>query len=125
MESHDPTPQQANSTERDARMWAMLLHLSLFAGYLVPFAGLIAPIVIWQVQKDSMPEIDAHGKVVANWIISHIIYFAISILLVFVVIGIPLVIVLSVLMIVFPIVGCIKASNGEVWSYPMSIKFFS
>lgn len=31
----------------------------------------------------------------------------------------------AILGIVFPIMGGIKASNGELWKYPMSIPFFS
>ena len=39
-------------------------------------------------------------------------------LLTFVVIGVPLLIVLAVAGIVFPIVGAIKANSGEFWEYP-------
>ncbi len=110
---------------KDARTWAMFLHLSVFAGYVVPLAGLIAPIVIWQIKKDEFPEIDAHGKIVVNAIISYIIYAFVCILLVFVIIGIPLLIGLGIIAIVFPIIGGIKASNGELWPYPLSIRFFN
>ena len=60
--------------EKETRNWAMFLHLSLLSGFLIPFAGLIAPIVIWQLKKEEMPEIDAHGKMVANFILSMLIY---------------------------------------------------
>ena len=42
-----------------------------------------------------------------------------------IVIGFLLLGVLAILGIVFPIIGGIKASNGEVWPYPLSIKFFN
>jgi hypothetical protein len=110
--------------EQQTRQWAMILHLSQFAGYVIPLAGLVAPIVIWQVKKSEMPELDEHGKIVANWLISGAIYAAISFVLTFVVIGIFGLIALGVCAIVFPIVGGIKANNGEVWRYPLSIAFF-
>src|SRR5947207_2717362 len=50
--------------DQQTRQWAMVLHLSQFAGYAVPLAGLIAPIVIWQVKKNELPGIDAHGKII-------------------------------------------------------------
>lgn len=109
--------------DQQTRQWAMFLHLSQLAGYVVPFAGLIAPIVIWQIKKAEMPAIDEHGKIVANWIISAIIYFVVSAILTVVVIGLPLLIVVGVLAVVFPIIGGIKANNGEVWRYPLSIQF--
>ena len=105
--------------------WAMLIHLTQFAGYVAPLAGLVVPIVLWQVKKNELPGVDAHGRNVANWILSELIYAAISELLCFVVIGVPLLIALGILSLVFPIIGGIKASSGEVWRYPLSIQFFS
>ncbi len=114
----------SDDIEKETRTWAMFLHLSLLAGLVVPLGGLIAPIVIWQVKKKDLPGIDVHGKIVVNWIISLIIYVAISIVLVFVLVGFLLLAVVGVLSIVFPVIGGIKASNGEVWPYPLSIRFF-
>jgi uncharacterized Tic20 family protein len=110
--------------ERDTRLWGMILHLSVLAGHVIPYAGLIAPIVIWQVKKDQLPGIDKHGKNAVNWIISFIIYSVVCFLLFFVIIGIPMMIVLGVLGIIFPIIAGIKANNGEYWKYPLSISFF-
>jgi uncharacterized protein len=112
---------QNNQKEQEARQWAMFLHLSQLAGYIIPLLGLIAPIVIWQIKKEEYPILDVHGKVVVNWIISELIYAAIGFVLMFVVIGIPILAVLGVLAIVFPIIGGIKANNGELWHYPMTI----
>jgi uncharacterized Tic20 family protein len=122
---------ELDEEERDPRVprkkvrdWCMLLHLSLFAGHTVPLGGIIAPIVIWQAKKDEMPELDQHGKNAVNWVISSLIYLAISIALCFVIIGIPLVIVLAVLNIVFPIIAAVKANEGREWKYPLAIPFF-
>jgi uncharacterized Tic20 family protein len=101
----------------------MILHFSLLSGYIIPLAGLVAPIVIWQLKKTEFPEIDDHGKVVINWVISAVIYACVFLLLSFLVIGLPLLVVLGVLCVVFPIVGGIKANNGELWPYPLSIRF--
>ena len=109
--------------DREARQWAMFLHFSLLAGFIVPLAGLVVPIIIWQLKKADLPEIDDHGKIVVNWIISEIIYGVLCLFLTFVLIGIPLLIVLGVLGVVFPIIGGIKANNGEAWRYPLSIRF--
>lgn len=108
---------------RETNLWAMWLHLSMLLGLVIPVAGLIAPIVIWQVKKTDLPGIDAHGKHAVNWIISAVIYCVVSLVLVFVLIGIPMFLVLMVLWIVFPIMAGIKGNNGEVWKYPLSISF--
>ena len=44
----------------------MLLHFSQFAGVVVPIAGLLVPIILWQWKKNEFPDIDAHGKNVTN-----------------------------------------------------------
>jgi uncharacterized protein len=117
-------PQYYSGLDKETRQWAMILHLSQFAGYVIPLAGLIAPIVIWQVKKSEMPALDEHGKIVANWMLSAIIYAVISIVLIFLLIGIPMLLALGVMAILFPIIGGIKANNGELWKYPLSIPFF-
>lgn len=111
--------------DQDTKNWAMFLHLSVFAGYVVPLAGWLAPVVIWQIQKDKMPELDAHGKMVLNFLISMLLYAVVSGLLTLVLIGIPLLIALSVIGVVYPIIGGIKANSGELWSYPGMIQFIS
>ena len=92
----------------DVNMWSMFIHLSQFCGYVIPLAGLIVPIVLWQIKKSDSEIIDKHGKIVVNWILT----------------GIPLILALAVLSIVFPIIGGIRANAGEIWPYPLSIKFF-
>ena len=110
--------------EASTRMWAMLLHLSILAGYVAFVIGLVAPIIIWQMKKNDLPGIDQHGKNAANWILSELIYAVICVLLSLVLIGIPLLIGLAVVAVVFPIIAAVKANNGEVWRYPVSITFF-
>ena len=73
MQDEFPTTAEDNK-EHDTRQWAMFLHFSLLAGYAVPMAGLIAPIVIWQVKKEELPGLDMHGKIALNWIVSYLIY---------------------------------------------------
>ena len=114
---------QASKTE-ETRQWAVLLHLSTLLGFVVPVLGFIVPIIIWQWKKTELPGIDAHGKVVANAIISFLILALISIPLCFILIGFAFLGILCVFAVVFPIIGALKARDGEVWSYPFCFKFF-
>jgi uncharacterized Tic20 family protein len=107
----------------EERQMGMFLHLSQLANVVLFPVGIIVPIVIWQTQKDKMPALDAHGKMVANWMISVTIYGFVSIVLMFVLIGILTIIAVAIMGIVFPIIGGIRANNGELWQYPMTIKF--
>jgi len=111
--------------EISARQWGLVIHLSVLAGYVLPLAGFIAPVLIWQLKKHDHPMIDAHGKNVANWLLSLLIYGAVACVLMFLLIGIPLLWLLGILNIVFAIVGGIKANDGVVWAYPFTIRFLS
>lgn len=109
--------------------YIVLMHLSQFAGFLIPGLGFLLPIVLWLVKGKDYPNIDKHGKDIANFMISMIIYMAIAgvlcLTIIGLVIGIPMFIVLGIIQIVFIIVAAVKANNGEYWKYPLSITFFS
>ena len=105
--------------------FCMLMHLSQFAGLLVPLGGLVLPIVMWATNKDKSEIVDEHGKNILNWIISSVIYGIIGGILVLAVIGIFALIALGICSIVFTIIGAVKANNGEIYAYPLSIRFLS
>ena len=108
----------------DVNQWAMFLHLSQLSSIFVPILGFLVPILIWQLNKEEMPELDAHGKVVANWMISEFIYLIVAGILSFVIIGLILLPVIIGVSIVFPIIGGVQANNGKLWKYPLSLKIF-
>lgn len=108
----------------ELKSYLLLMHLSQLAGYIIPLAGLIMPIVMWATNKDDSKEIDNHGKVILNWIISALIYGVVCLILSIVVIGVFGFIALGICALVFTIVGAIKANEGTLWHYPLSIKFF-
>ena len=107
----------------EQRQTAMFLHLSQLANVILFPVGIIGPVIIWQTQKDKIPALDAHGKMVVNWMISMTIYMIISIILIFFVVGILTTCAIGLMGIIFPIIGGIKANNGELWNYPLAIKF--
>lgn len=128
-QNQPPAPQPgvgyASSPTTNVNQWCMFIHLSQLCGFVVPFAGLVVPIVLWQMKKNESPVIDKHGKIVVNWMITSLIYWVISFVLMFVVIGVFLMLALVAVCVVFAIIGGLKAQNGEFWPYPGTIvKFF-
>ena len=107
----------------EQRQIGLFLHLSQFANVIFFPLGIVAPILIWQLNKDKIPGLDAHGKMVTNWMISATIYAIVSIVLMFVLVGFLTILAVAVMGIVFPIIGAIKANNGELWEYPLTIRF--
>jgi len=116
-------PLEARPWGMDEPTFCMLLHLSPLAGYAVPVAGFVLPLVMWLTQKDESPTIDAHGRVVVNWMISSLIYFVVSAVLMLVLIGFLTLFATFLCGVIFMVVGAVKASKHEVWNYPLSIPF--
>ena len=100
--------------------YIMLMHLSQFAGILIPFAGFIVPILMWITQKEENSNVDLHGKNILNFMISFIIYAAVAAITI---IGLPISLIVGILYVIFVIMATIKANNGEYWKYPLTIQF--
>ena len=103
-------------------LYSMLMHLSQLL--VVSGLGIIVPIAMWVIGKDESDFVRRQGNRMMNWFLSSLIYMVVFGLLCLVVIGIPLLMLLAILEIVFPIIAALKANNGEFWSYPMAIRFF-
>lgn len=110
-----------NGRDRETKQWAMFIHFSILAGWVIPIGGLIVPILLWQIKKDELPGIVPHAHVVLNWIVSSLVYALICFILMFVVIGIFGFMALALATVIFAIMGGIKANDGELWEYPGTI----
>jgi len=114
-----------HTLKRTDNQLLVITHLAQLLTYITGFGGLIVPLVIWATQKDRVEHMDAHGKAILNFQLSVIVYSIISIPLIFIGIGIITLILIGILAFVMPIINGIKASNGELPSYPLSLNFVS
>lgn len=111
---------------REDRQLIVITHLSQLVTLVLGFGSLIIPLIIWMMNKEKVYEMDAHGKNILNFQISLLIYSLICIPLIFLLgLGLLGLIVLGVISIIFPIINAIKASNGEIPKYPLSLNFIS
>lgn len=115
-----------HTLKRTDNQLLVITHLTQLLTYITGFGGLIVPLVIWASQKDNVEGMDAHGKGILNFQLSLIVYCLLSIPLILVFgLGILTLILIGILAFVMPIVNAIKASNGELPSYPLSLNFVS
>lgn len=105
-------------------IWCVLMHLSQLS--FITGVGILLPILMWAVSKDESELARRHGNRMMNWIISFIVYAAVAGVLCWFLIGFPVLVVLVILNVAFPIMAAIKCLNEEeeVWSYPMAIRIF-
>lgn len=108
--------------DTDARMWAMLCHLSAFSMYLTGIGFIVGPLIVWLIKREAHPFIDDQGKESLNFEISILIYYVVSAVAVFCVIGIPMLIVLHIFHLVFIIIAAVQANSGQLYRYPLTIR---
>jgi uncharacterized Tic20 family protein len=113
-----PPAPPTSDKERETRQWAMFIHFSILAGWVIPLAGLVVPILLWQLKKDELPGIVPHAHVVMNWMVTSLVYALISFVLLIIVIGVFGFIALGIATIIFAIMGGLKANEGVLWPYP-------
>lgn len=108
--------------EKEARNWGMACHLSALAGFVVPFGSIIGPLVVWLMKREESSFVDRQGKESLNFQITMLIAFLISLVLVFVLIGFLLIAAVAIFDLIMIIVATIKASEGEDFRYPVSLR---
>lgn len=127
MSTPDPAATAASPSMPSAeeRNWALFAHLSAFAGCLIPFGSILGPLIIWLVKKDQMPFVNDQGREALNFQITMAIAMVVSAVLILILIGLVLIWAVLVLDVVFIIIAAVKASNGEPYRYPISLRLIS
>jgi uncharacterized protein len=107
---------------KDARTWAMLCHLSALVGLMGGIAMFVGPLIIWLLKRDEHPFIDDQGKESLNFQISMLIYILLLVPLCCVMVGFFLLAALALANIVLVIIASIKANDGVVYRYPLTLR---
>jgi uncharacterized protein len=100
------------------KIWSILSHLSLLV---TPVIGIVLPLVVYLAMRSESEYLAQNAKQALNFHLSLLIYFLCCIPLVFIVIGIPMLILLWVASLVLAIVAAVKASDGRCYHYPLTL----
>ena len=111
---------------QSVRTWTVLCHASALFGFFVPWGGhILAPLIVWLVKRGESTEVDTHGKESLNFQLSMLIYNIIAGILCLVLIGFVLLPILHVLNVVLVIIASLRASEGQLYRYPLTIRFLT
>jgi uncharacterized Tic20 family protein len=114
--------QESVSDNQKANQDAMIIQLSAFSGYLIPLGSLIVPLILWQIWRKKDNYIDEMGKEAINFEISMLIYYFISLILCFVIIGFLLLFAVAIFHFAYIIIAAIHTSRGNHFRYPLTIR---
>jgi uncharacterized protein len=106
--------------DREARKWAMLIHLALFFNFLFPCLGFVTQLYIWQLKQNEFPELDEHGKNAINWFLSSLFFCVLTFGFLT-----PGSLILFGMGSIFAIIAALYANDDVLWDYPFAIRFFS
>ncbi len=134
---YGPPPDQPYGSPRaltqEEKTWALAAHVGSLVSAWFAF-GFLAPLLIMLLKNDS-PFVRRHAVESLNFQISLLIYglvgtvvAAVIALLTFglaLIVIVPVVIVLGLLALIVIIVATVKASNGEDYRYPLTLRLIS
>jgi uncharacterized protein len=107
-----------------ARSWTVACHASSLLGFFIPAGGhILPPLIVWLVKRAESAEVDAHGKESLNFQLSMLIYSIIAGILMLILIGLVLLPLLHVANLVLVIMASLRASEGQLYRYPLTIRF--
>lgn len=123
-----PNPENKNTSTppnlpvlKEDRQMLMIMHLSQLLNLITGFGGIIVPIILWQMKKDEIQDMDVQGKEVVNFQISLFIYAIAGSIMLLILVGFIILPVVLVISIVFPIIYGLKAKDGKPIKYPLTI----
>jgi uncharacterized Tic20 family protein len=118
-----PEPPSGRRPSESERTWAMLAHLAALAGIVVWIVGaILGPLIVWLVRRDESDFVAEHAREALNFNITVAIGAVMCLLLMLVFIGFILGAALFIAWLVLTLVAAIKASEGQHYRYPVSLR---
>jgi len=140
---------EQNDNRQDTT-YAAIMHLSALSSYIgVPFGSILGPLITWLIWRNESSFVDENGKEALNFNLSLMLYQIVAVILIFIfsigsIVGLastpepeilPLILALpafwlfigfislvSIIRLVLVIIAAVKASNGEIFRYPLTIR---
>lgn len=121
-------------SDAEATNWAAGAHLASLVA-LVGVPSILGPLVVWLVKRDDHPFVADQARESLNFQISVLIYaivggiaalvFGLATLGIGFIAVIPIAIVFALGVFLLPIIAAIKASDGDRYRYPLTLRFIS
>ncbi len=130
---------------------AAIIHLSALSGYIgVPFGSILGPLITWLIWRKESPFVDENGKEALNFNLSLWLYQFLAVILGVIMFLTPIINIatsdnpdpitllfsipglwlylggfglISLYRLIMAIIAAVKAGDGEVFHYPLSIRF--
>ncbi len=112
------------TTTQDERNWALAAHIGCFL-VIWSTLGLVVPLLVLLAKGSESPFVRRHAVESLNFQVNAFVYLVVLLLLSLALVGIPLLIAYSIFYAVCVILATLRASSGEVFRYPLTIRVVS
>ena len=112
-----PVTQTTFAPKGNDKIWSMLSHLSALFGL-----GILLPLVVYLAMRNESEYVAANAKEALNFHISVYLYVLCCIPLAFILIGVPLIVIIGLCSLILAIVAAVKASDGQCYHYPLTLR---
>lgn len=116
------TSEPGASVSSEERTWGMVAHLSALLGFFTIIGSILAPLVIWLIKKDESTFVGENAREALNFNITVLIAGIACAILVVIGVGVLLALVLGVYWLVMTILAAVKASEGNIYRYGISLR---
>jgi uncharacterized Tic20 family protein len=117
-------PGQPPLSADQERLWGMLAHLlSFVAAYIA--LGFIAPLVVLLVFGPRSAYVRAQAVESLNFNLSWLLYAIVAGILVIIGIGLLILLALAIAYVVLVVIASVRANNGQLFRYPLTIRFMT
>jgi len=104
--------------------WGCAAHWSALVASVVALAFL-GPLIVMLTKGNESPYVRRQAVESLNFQLSILIYAVVSFILVFVLVGLLLLPIVGLMWLIFTIIGSVRASRGEEYRYPVTIRLVS
>jgi uncharacterized protein len=123
MEPTEQIPAAVSAPSENERTWGMLAHLSALAGLVFPLLGIVlGPLAVYLGRRDDSTFVAQHAKEALNFNITVLIAAVGCMILMLVFVGFLFGTGLFVAWLVLTLIAAIRASEGQLYRYPVSLR---
>jgi uncharacterized Tic20 family protein len=123
MSEPSDTPAPSAAPTENERTWGMLAHLSALAGVVVWLLGcVLGPLAVYLSRRDQSEFVAEHAREALNFNITVVLAAIVCMALMVVFVGFILGTALFIGWLVLTLIAAIRASEGERYRYPFSLR---
>ena len=119
-----PRPMHPSGYTSEEITWGCAAHWSALVASVIGMAFL-GPLIVMLTKGNESPYVRRQAVESLNFQLSILIYGIVSFVLVFVLVGFVLLPIVGLMWLVFTIIGAVRASKGEEYHYPVTIRMVS